>query len=40
MKQLALALVIETIVPVAVGVGLLGYAGFRCARGAWREFVG
>lgn len=40
-------LAIETIVPLCVGVGLLGYMAFRVARGAahvarhrFRDFVG
>lgn|GEM_PF-4030472 len=27
---------IETVVPAIVGIGLVGYVLFRCARGAWR----
>jgi hypothetical protein len=40
MKQAALGLILHTIAPAAVGVGLLGYMAFRVARGAWRGFVG
>ena len=35
----ATRLVVESIVPALVGLGLAGYVLFRCVRGAWRAIA-
>lgn len=40
MKQLALGLLMHTVVPAPVGIGLLAYAGWRVGRRVVKEFVG
>lgn len=40
MKRLALAILIEAILPACLGLGLAGCVAVKVGRGALRDFVG